>query len=76
MTSETESSPRPGDLVRLTAEGPGGLSVGILIEEKHCHGLGVGSPPTMVIWKVLLPQGVYSHLREEGWKIEVLSEDG
>jgi len=28
----------------------------------------------MVIWKVLLPDGVFSHLREEGWKLEVLSE--
>jgi hypothetical protein len=69
----SEGNPRPGDLVRLTTARPGVLSVGILIEEKHCHGLGMGSPPTMVIWKVLLPQGVYSHLREEGWKIEVLS---
>jgi hypothetical protein len=63
-----------GDLVRLEADGPGGLSVGILLEEKRCHGLGMGSPPTMVIWKVLLPDGVFSHLREEGWKLEVLSE--
>jgi hypothetical protein len=44
------------------------------MEEKHSHGLGIKAPPTMVIWKVLIPQGVYSHIREEGWKIEVVSE--
>jgi hypothetical protein len=71
---DPDVSPRPGDFVRLTAEGPGGLSVGILIdiEEKRSR-LGIGSPPAMVIWKVLLPMGVYSHFREDGWKIEVLS---
>ena len=51
----------------------GAVSIGILMEEKHSHGLGMKAPPTMVIWKVLIPQGVYSHIREEGWRIEVVS---
>ena len=65
-------SPHPGDLVKLTST-QGAVSVGILMEEKHSHSLGMKAPPTMVIWKVLIPQGVYSHIREEGWKIEVVS---
>jgi hypothetical protein len=65
-------SPHPGDLVKLTST-QGAVSIGILMEEKHSHGLGMKVPPTMVIWQVLIPQGVYSHIREEGWKIEVLS---
>ncbi len=65
--------PQPGDLVKLTSN-RGAVSIGILMEEKHSHGLGINAPPTMVIWKVLIPQGVYSHIREEGWKIEVVSE--
>jgi len=66
-------NPQPGDLVRLTSD-LGAVSLGIMVEEKHSHGLGTGVPPTMVIWKVLIPQGVYSHIREEGWRIEVVSE--
>jgi hypothetical protein len=62
---------KPGDLVRLTST-RGAVSVGILMEEKRSHGLGLKAPPTMLIWKVLLPEGVYSHIREEGWDIEVL----
>ena len=65
--------PQPGDLVKLTSA-HGAVSLGILVEEKHTHGLGIKAPPTMVIWKVLIPQGVYSHIREEGWRIEVVSE--
>jgi hypothetical protein len=65
-------SPHPGDLVKLTST-QGAVSVGILMEEKHSHGLGTKAPPTMVIWKVLIPQGVYSLSREDGWKIEVVS---
>ena len=65
-------SPHTGDLVKLTST-QGAVSIGILMEEKHSYGLGMKVPPTMVIWKVLIPQGVYSHIREEGWKIEVVS---
>ena len=65
-------NPMPGDLVKLTST-QGAVSIGILMEEKHSHGLGMKAPPTMVIWKVLIPQGVYSHIREEGWRIEVVS---
>ncbi len=67
-------SPQPGDLVQLTST-QGAVSIGILMEEKHSHGHREAErePPTMVIWKVLIPQGVYSHIREEGWKIEVVS---
>jgi hypothetical protein len=65
-----------GDLVRLEADGPGGLSmVGILLEERLSRGV-LGTGPAMVIWQVLMPNGVFTHLREEGWKLEVLSEAG
>ena len=64
---------KPGDLVRLTSN-RGAVSVGILMEEKRWRGLGLKAPPTMLSWKVLIPEGVYSHIREEGWDIEVLDE--
>ena len=64
---------KPGDLVRLTST-RGAVSVGILMEEKRAHGLGLKASSTMLIWKVLLPEGVYSHIREEGWDIEALDE--
>ena len=38
--------------------------------------IGLAVSPTMLIWQVLLPEGVYSHIREEGWDIEVLNEAG
>lgn len=50
-------SPQPGDLVQLTSN-RGAVSIGILMEEKHLHrSPGAKAPPTMVIWKVLIPQG-------------------
>ena len=61
---------KQGDLVRLTST-RGAVSVGILMEE-----IGLAVSPTMLIWQVLLPEGVYSHIREEGWDIEVLNEAG
>lgn len=68
-----------GDLVRLTST-RGAVSVGLLMEEKQgpTRRLKVAQrvPPTMLIWTVLIPEGVYTHIREEGWQIEVLSEAG
>ena len=61
---------KPGDLVRLTST-RGAVSVGILMEEKWGP---LAAPHTMQIWQVLIPEGVYSHIREEGWDIEVLDE--
>ena len=63
---------KQGDLVRLTSTG-GAVNVGILMEEKRGP---FAAPHTVLIWKVLMPQGVYSHIREEGWDIEVLDEAG
>lgn len=63
---------KQGDLVRLTSN-RGAVSVGILMEEKRGP---LAAPPTMLIWKVLIPEGVYSHIREDGWDIEVLNEAG
>ncbi len=57
----------PGDLVRLTST-KGAVNEGILVQSKLSHGVQ--------IWQVLLPEGVYSHIREEGWDIEVISETG
>ena len=64
--------PQPGDLVRLTST-RGAVNVGILMEVNL---VTFTAPPTMLIWKVLLPEGVYSYIREEGWDIEVLNEAG
>jgi hypothetical protein len=68
---------KPGDLVRLTST-LGAVNVGILVEEKQGTTTRLeraqGVPSTMLIWKVLIPEGVYSYLREEGWQIEVLEE--
>lgn len=61
-----------GDLVRLTSN-RGAVSVGILMEEKRGP---LAAPHTVLIWNVLIPQGVYSHIREEGWDIEVINETG
>lgn len=67
----------PGDLVRLTST-QGAVNVGILVEEerrptRHFK-VAQPMPPTILIWKVLIPEGVYGHIREEGWQIEVLEE--
>lgn len=70
---------KPGDLVRLTST-RGVARVGILMEEKQGPTQRLeraqGVPSTMLIWTVLIPEGVYTHIREEGWQIEVLSEAG
>jgi hypothetical protein len=60
-------APEPGDLVRLTST-KGAVSEGLLVEAKLSHGVQ--------IWRVLLPEGLYSHIREEGWDIEAISEKG
>jgi len=72
---------KPGDLVRLTST-LGVVNVGILVEEErrpttHVERRvrrGRDAPPTILIWNVLIPEGVYSYIREEGWQIEVLEE--
>ena len=70
---------KQGDLVRLTST-RGAVNVGILVDVNWgptaWHERAQGVPPTMLIWKVLLPEGVYSHIREEGWDIEVINETG
>lgn len=59
---------KSGDLVRLTST-KGAVNQGILVQSKLSHGVQ--------IWQVLLPEGVYSHIREnQGWDIEVLNEAG
>lgn len=68
---------KPGDLVRLTST-LGVDRVGILVEEKQGPTQRLeraqGVPSTMLFWNVLIPEGVYSYIREEGWQIEVLEE--
>lgn len=56
---------KPGDLVRLTST-KGAVSEGVLVESNLRHGVRD--------WLILLDEGVYSHIREEGWDIEVISE--
>lgn len=55
---------QPGDLVRLIST-KGVVSIGILMKINNVF--------LSTSWEVLLPEGVYSHVREEGWRIELLS---
>jgi hypothetical protein len=55
---------QPGDLVRLIST-KDVVSIGILMKINNVF--------LSTSWEVLLPEGVYSHVREEGWRIELLS---
>ena len=60
-----------GDLVQLTSN-LGVTHIGIMWETKFSYALGTKAAPTMTIWRILVSDGVYSYIREEGWKLHLI----